>query len=72
MGEIIRELAGYAGATDPAAFADEMSLLMEGTYVTRQVTGNPEAAGIGRRVAELLLDKYLPAPLRPAGRVGAG
>ena len=76
MGEIIRELAGYAGATDPGAFADEMSLLMEGTYVTRQVTGNREAASIGRRIAELLIEKYLPAPVGGGGgageRVGAG
>ena len=35
METIIRELAAYAGARDPAAFAQEMSLLMEGAYVTR-------------------------------------
>jgi AcrR family transcriptional regulator len=68
MGDILRELAGYAGATDPAAFAEEMSLLLEGSYVTRQVSGNPETAAIARRIAELLIEKYLPAPV---GGVGA-
>lgn len=70
MGEMIRELAGYAGATDPAAFADEMSLLMEGAYVTRQVTGNPEAGSIARRIADLLIEKYLPASVGGAEGVG--
>lgn len=67
MENIIRELAGYAGADDPAAFAQEMSLLMEGAYVTRQVTGNPQTAAIARRVARLLIRAHMPAD---AGRVG--
>jgi len=61
MEAIIRELAGYAGLTDPAGFAEECSLLMEGAYVTRQVTGNPNAAAIARRLLEGLLGRYSPA-----------
>jgi AcrR family transcriptional regulator len=60
METIIRELAGYAGADDPAALAQEMSLLMEGAYVTRQVTGNPDIAAVAKRVAQLVLEKHLP------------
>jgi AcrR family transcriptional regulator len=60
MEAIIRELAGYAGMAEPAAFAEEMSLLMEGAYVTQQVTGNPETANIARRVVRLLIDHHLP------------
>lgn len=60
MEEIIRELAGYAGITDPAAFAQELSLVLEGAYVTRQVTGNTEISAVAKRVAELILRKHLP------------
>ena len=61
MGAIIRELACYTGADDPAALAQDMSLVMEGAYVTRQVTRNPETAGIARRMINMLVEKYLPA-----------
>lgn len=60
MGEIIRELAGYAGAADPRAMAEEISLVMEGTYVTRQVTGNPEAVQIARRLLHQIVARHLP------------
>jgi hypothetical protein len=33
---------------------------MEGSYVTRQVSGNRHAAAIGRRAATILLDRRLP------------
>jgi AcrR family transcriptional regulator len=60
MEKIISELGGYAGVEDPAAFAQEMSLLMEGAYVTRQVSGNPDTAAIARRLINMLIDRYLP------------
>lgn len=60
MLDVLREIAGYAGASDPRAFAEEMSLVMEGAYVTRQVTGDDKTAGIARRVCELVLSKHLP------------
>jgi AcrR family transcriptional regulator len=61
MEAIIRELAGYAGAADPAALAQELSLVMEGAYVTQQVTRNPQTSAIARRVGELIVEKHLPA-----------
>lgn len=64
MEGIIRELAGYAGAADPRAFAEEMSLVLEGAYVTRQITGNPRTSAIAKRVAGMLMDRYLPAGAR--------
>jgi AcrR family transcriptional regulator len=59
MEAIIRELAGYAGAADPTAFAQELTLLMEGAYVTHQVTRRNETADIGRRLAHMVAEKHL-------------
>ncbi len=61
MGQIIQELAGYANADDPAALADEISLIMEGAYVTRQVSGEPRASDIARRLVNLAAGRRLPA-----------
>jgi AcrR family transcriptional regulator len=63
MAQILRELAGYAGARNPDTLAQELSLVMEGAYVTRQVTNNPDTATIARRIGELLVDQHLPAPV---------
>src|SRR5262249_5511693 len=38
--EIVADLAARAGAADPGAMARELCLVMEGAYVTRQVTGD--------------------------------
>src|SRR5262249_55771133 len=38
--EIIRELAVRAGAADPRQMAREMCMIIEGLYVTRQVSGD--------------------------------
>jgi AcrR family transcriptional regulator len=59
MDLMLRDLALRAGARDPVALAEEIALLMEGSYVTRQVTGNRRAAVIGRRAAERLIDAQL-------------
>lgn len=61
MEYLIRELAGYAGAREPGALAAELSLLMEGAYVTRQVTGAEETTAVARRVAQDILDRHFPA-----------
>lgn len=66
MEGILRELAGYAGADDPAALARELSLLMEGAYVTRQVTGDAGTVDVAQRIAVLLIEQRLPGG---AGRV---
>ncbi len=74
MEGVIRELAAYAGAADPAAFAQELSLVMEGAYVTRQVTGNDATAAIARRIGTMLVELHIPAgpgATAPAGRIPA-
>jgi AcrR family transcriptional regulator len=60
MEGIIREIAGYAGAPDPKAFAEEFAMVLEGSYVTRQVTRNHETVEIGRRLARMLVERHLP------------
>ena len=54
------ELAVAAQAQDPRALAQELCLVMEGTYVTRQVTGNKRTVDIARRIAKLVVDKSCP------------
>jgi hypothetical protein len=49
---IVCELATRAGAADPRALAEELCLIFEGAYVTRQVTGNLQTIDIARRVAD--------------------
>jgi AcrR family transcriptional regulator len=61
---IVRELAAQAGADDPQSLAEELCLIMEGAYVTRQVTGDPQTIAIARRVADALIAARLPASSR--------
>jgi AcrR family transcriptional regulator len=60
MEDILREIAGYAGAKNPQALAEEMALLMEGAYVTQQVLGDRNPVEIGKRLAEMLIAKHIP------------
>jgi AcrR family transcriptional regulator len=53
--DIIHALATEAGADDPRALAQELSLIIEGTYVTRHVTGNKQTIEIARRIAKLVI-----------------
>ncbi len=64
---IVRELAAQAGADDPGAMAQELCLVMEGAYVTRQVTKNPAAIAIARRVADAIIAARLPAAAAASG-----
>jgi AcrR family transcriptional regulator len=57
---IVRDLAEQAGAADPAALAQELCMIIEGAYVTRQVTGNPRTSAVARRIAERVLAAHLP------------
>lgn len=68
MSAILRDLALRAGAIDPIGLAQEIALLMEGSYVTRHVTGERDAAAIGKRAAAVLLDRQLPKSPAPAER----
>ncbi len=55
---ILYDLAVDAGADDPRALAQELCLIMEGTYVTRQVTGNKQTIEIARRIASLVIASH--------------
>jgi AcrR family transcriptional regulator len=52
---IVCEIATRAGVANPRALAEELCLIMEGAYVTRQVTGNRQTVDIARRVAERVI-----------------
>lgn len=58
--EIICQIADRAGASDPSALAEELCLISEGAYVTRQVTGNRQTVDIARRVADRVLAGHAP------------
>jgi len=57
--ELVYELAERAGASDPHALAQELCLIMEGVYVTRSVTHDPDTIKIARRLADRVIDAYL-------------
>jgi AcrR family transcriptional regulator len=57
---IVHDLAARAGATDPRRMARELCLVMEGAYVTRQVTGDKQSIDVARRVADLVIAAHLP------------
>jgi AcrR family transcriptional regulator len=56
---IVCDLAARAGAKDPVGFAQQITLLMEGVYITSQVTGNIASATIAARVADLMIQSHL-------------
>lgn len=60
MEMILRDLALRAGATDPLALAEQLSMIMEGAYVTRQVRRNDRTAAIARSATARLFETYLP------------
>ncbi len=58
--EIVRELAQEAGADDPLALAQEFCMIIEGTYVTRHVSGNKQTIEIARRIAQRVIAARCP------------
>lgn len=60
--QLVFELATQAGMTSPRQFAQQLCLVFEGTYVTRQVTGNKQTIEIARRVADMLIAAHSPQP----------
>jgi len=60
MMDVIRQIAGYAGVQDTVAFSEEMCLLLEGAYVTGQVTGTEGVPEVMGRLVESLVGRYLP------------
>lgn len=67
---MLLELATLAGAKDPQTLAENLMVLMDGALVVRHVMGNPNAAHISRRNAEMLLKQYLPQQQK-ASSIGA-
>lgn len=65
MEEIVRELAREAGAKQPKLLAEEITLLMEGAYVTAHVTGEMRFAEVGKRVLKMLVERHLPSAASP-------
>jgi AcrR family transcriptional regulator len=74
--DFVLVLAEDSGADDPHALAQELCLIMEGAYVTRQVTGNKDTVNIARRVAGLVIASRCSVScteeLREAGRLMPG
>ena len=58
--QIVRRLAVDAGAADPRRLAQELCLIMEGAYVTRQVTGNRDTINVARSIADLVIGAHCP------------
>ena len=60
MEDIIRQIAGYAGADDAQALAEELSMIMEGAYVTQQVSQKNHTADIARSLCTQAIDHRVP------------
>lgn len=58
--QMVHDLAVEAGAAHPHQMARELCLIMEGAYVTRQLTGEKESASIARRLGDLIIEAHLP------------
>jgi AcrR family transcriptional regulator len=61
MKDLLAELAAYAGATEPRRLAEELALVMEGVYVSQQVVNDPGVINAGKRLAQTIVDRYIPA-----------
>jgi hypothetical protein len=72
--EAIRELVARAGADDPAGMARQLCLVMEGAYITRQLTGDLRTFDAARQIADLIIASHLPEAVgvTPSGPIHAG
>lgn len=68
--DFVCELAKDAQAADPRRLAEEACLIIEGAYVTRQVTGNPRTVDIARRIMDQVLAANLPSHARRSAAEG--
>jgi AcrR family transcriptional regulator len=57
--DFVTELARQAQARDPAALAEELCMIMEGAYTTRQVAGYEPTMVIARRLAEQTIARHV-------------
>ncbi|MCA9286392.1 MAG: TetR family transcriptional regulator, partial [Phycisphaerales bacterium] len=55
MEDILREISGYAGARDALALAKELSLILEGAYVTLQILRDTDSIEVARRLVRLVV-----------------
>ena len=62
MNGFFRELAEATGVKDPAAFAEEFAMLVDGAILARQTLPDPLAARKARQMAEKLLVAALENP----------
>jgi AcrR family transcriptional regulator len=57
--DIVHDVAARAGASEPRKLARELCLIMEGAYVTRQVTGDRQTIEVARHIAHLVIAAHL-------------
>lgn len=67
-----QRLAAQAGAGDPDDFADQFTVLVEGTLILRHVHGRDDAARVVRPAVEGLVERHLPASPGESGDTNAG
>jgi AcrR family transcriptional regulator len=58
--DLLYELAVSARAQHPRAMSQELCLVIEGVYVTRQVTGEKNTIHIARQIARLIIAAHCP------------
>ncbi|MGE4002587.1 MAG: hypothetical protein AB7I48_20495 [Planctomycetaceae bacterium] len=58
--DIVHALADEASADDPRRLARELCLIMEGSYITRHVTGSTDTIHIARSLAKLAIESRCP------------
>ncbi len=56
-----RNLAAKAGASNPDDFADQFTILVDGTLVLRHVHGRDDAAQVARPAVLELIERHMPA-----------
>lgn len=70
--EHFQYLATLAGASEPRALAEQLTLLIGGAISYRHITHDPRATEIARQTGLMLLDAYLPATTKPVERAMRG
>ena len=56
----VRDLAAAAGAEDPAGFAEQFKIIMQGSIVVEVIDRRNEAASTAARLADALIERELP------------
>lgn len=60
----IRELATFAGARDPASFAEQFKIIMQSAIIVEVIDRKNEAATTAARLAEALIERDIALPKR--------